>query len=152
MIETIIHAFSSIAWAIFVVMTVAQVFLRYVAGTPLFWTEELARLCLVWFVYLGAIILTKEDDHIRVGIFVDKVSGRWKYLFKLIKNFAEISVAAYLIYGSWVILPVTIKTRTPALDIPVAFWYAAATTGAVVILFVALKKGFLNLKSFIRNI
>ena len=43
-----------------------QVFVRYVIGGGLAWTEELSRYTFVWSIYFGCILATKEDKHIRM--------------------------------------------------------------------------------------
>ena len=39
-----------------VILTLVQVFARYVLNSPLLWSEELARLLLVWVVFLGGAV------------------------------------------------------------------------------------------------
>lgn len=46
-----------------------QVAFRYVFGAPLIWSEELARVLLVWLVFLGAAVCVKRRGHFRVRIF-----------------------------------------------------------------------------------
>ena len=43
-----------------------QVFVRFVIGGGLAWTEELSRYVFVWSVYFGCVLAVKEDKHIRV--------------------------------------------------------------------------------------
>ena len=39
-----------------VLVTLAQVIFRYVLAAPLPWSEELARYCFVWIVFLGGAV------------------------------------------------------------------------------------------------
>ena len=43
-----------------------QVFVRYVLGGGLAWSEELSRYMFVWSIYFGCILAAREDKHIRV--------------------------------------------------------------------------------------
>jgi len=48
------------------VLLCIQVFVRFVIGGGLAWTEELSRYAFVWAVYFGCILGVKENKHIRV--------------------------------------------------------------------------------------
>ena len=41
------------------ILTLAQVFWRYVLEQPLQWSEEVARYCFVWVTFLGAATLMR---------------------------------------------------------------------------------------------
>jgi TRAP-type transport system small permease protein len=58
--------------AIFVVM-VLQVTCRYVLGSPLVWSEELARYLYIWSCFLGAPIALRRGNHIAITLFVDRL-------------------------------------------------------------------------------
>ena len=52
------------------VIVAAQVFFRYVLNHSLFWSEELARLLLVWLTFLGATVAYYHGAHPGVdGVF-----------------------------------------------------------------------------------
>ena len=60
---------------IFVIM-VLQVTCRYVLGSPLVWSEELARYLYIWTCYLGAPIALRRGNHIAITLFVDRLSAK----------------------------------------------------------------------------
>ena len=55
------------------VVVFLQVIFRYVLNLPLFWTEELARYCLVWASLLGSAVAVKRGQHIAVTIFMERL-------------------------------------------------------------------------------
>ena len=61
--------------AIFVTM-VLQVTCRYVLGSPLVWSEELARYLYVWVCFLGAPVALRRGNHIAITLFVDWLPSR----------------------------------------------------------------------------
>ena len=61
--------------AIFVTM-VLQVTCRYVLGSPLVWSEELARYLYIWACYLGAPVALRRGNHIAIRLFVDYLPPR----------------------------------------------------------------------------
>jgi len=54
-------ALSAVAALVFL-----QVLMRYVFGTALQWSEELAAIGMVWAVYMGASLCVRERFHIRI--------------------------------------------------------------------------------------
>ena len=53
----------SLLFIVIMFTTVAGVFFRYVVGTPLIWSDELARFSLIWMVFLGAGVVSFKDKH-----------------------------------------------------------------------------------------
>lgn len=132
--RSVLESIGNILWVIFVVVTAAQVFFRYVLNAPLDWTEELARFTLVWFTFLGGLLLAIEDDHIRVGFLRERLTGRLRVLAKLVQSVVEMLVGVFLIVGSFTVLLKTVGTSTTALGISLGIWYASSTVAGIGIL------------------
>jgi len=126
--------------ALFVIISVmagvvfVEVLFRYVLLLPLFWTEELARYCLVWSSLLGASVALKRGEHIAVSFLVDKLPrgiGRQAALF------VSIIVAVLLAVIFWGSVQLVILTRhqlSPAMRIPMSWPYLAIPTGFLIML------------------
>lgn len=78
-----------------VLLTAAQVFSRYILKNPLGWTEELVRFVFIWSIFVGAVVASKNRQHIRVEIF-------HKYFSDSVNTFIEIfvnlSIVIFFIY------------------------------------------------------
>lgn len=48
------------------VVTVVQVFCRYVLNYPLPWPEEIACYLFIWVTYIGLVKNVRDDDHFRI--------------------------------------------------------------------------------------
>ena len=73
-----------------------QVTDRFVFGgaLQLAWTEEIARILLLWLTFWGAILVQKEDSHIRLEIVVRVLPQRTRaFAFVLI----DLAVVAFLL-------------------------------------------------------
>ena len=66
--------------AIMSVVIVLQVFMRYVMENSLTWSEELARFCFVWLVYIGISYGVKKAKHIRVEAILTVLKRKGKYI------------------------------------------------------------------------
>ena len=51
-----------------VVIALIQVFCRYVLNNSLSWPEEMAKFAFVWFVFLGAAMVTRRSRHIVIDL------------------------------------------------------------------------------------
>jgi TRAP-type C4-dicarboxylate transport system permease small subunit len=66
-----------LSWALLLVVLL-QVADRFVfaGGLQLAWTEEIARVLLVWYVFWGATLVQAENSHIRMDFFERMLSDR----------------------------------------------------------------------------
>ena len=55
---------------VMILVTLAQVVFRYLIAAPLPWSEEMARYCFVWIVFLGGAIGLARGIHLGVDLFV----------------------------------------------------------------------------------
>ncbi|MEE4352499.1 MAG: TRAP transporter small permease [Desulfatiglans sp.] len=107
------------------VIVFLEVLFRYLFLLPLFWTEELARYCLVWASLLGASVALKRGEHIAVSLLVERLPKRVE---RAVVQAARLSVALILVvilWGGITLVSVTSLQTSPALRIPMAVPYLA---------------------------
>jgi C4-dicarboxylate transporter DctM subunit len=116
-----------------VVLTVTQVFYRYVLNDALSWSEELARWLFVWAIYLGMAVVAGQRRHMRVDFLEGRASPRVRRGFDY---FAQIVVAAacvaMLVHGWEFCLRVT--GTSGALEWETRYLYLAVPAGALLTL------------------
>jgi len=61
------HTVGALA-ALMLVLALAQVSLRYLFAAPLLWVEEVSVMALIWFAWLGAVLLWLRAGHIVVDL------------------------------------------------------------------------------------
>lgn len=73
-------------FCLMLISTFIQVISRYFF-TPITWTEEIARYSYVWLVFVGSIVIQKNDEHIRLDLlgkkFIDKYGETFEIIFKI---------------------------------------------------------------------
>src|SRR5690625_4206629 len=69
---------------VIVAITIAQVIARFVFNSPLIWSDELARLLLVWLVFIGAAVVSYDDRHMSVDLFSERFSPLTKLIVSII--------------------------------------------------------------------
>ncbi len=59
-------------------MTVLQIFLRNVSGTGIIWGDTMIRIVVLWAGLLGAMVATRQNNHITIDILTRYLSSRSK--------------------------------------------------------------------------
>jgi TRAP-type transport system small permease protein len=107
----------------------AQVVARYVFGAPLPWGEEAARFALVWLAFLAAAFVMAEGRHISVDVVSSRLGPRGKLGLECLSAGLVIAACLLLLVGGfrfvWFVAPVS----SPALGIPMSWWYGSASFG-----------------------
>jgi TRAP-type C4-dicarboxylate transport system permease small subunit len=83
-----------------VVLICANAFGRYVLHKPVIWAEEVLGYGLVWMVYLGAILVTATDQHLRMDLLAQMLSRKVQLVLRLIGHVLFIGVGLLIIHQS----------------------------------------------------
>ncbi len=122
-----------------VVDVVWGVFTRYVLGHQSPWTEELAKMLLIWVALLGASVGFIRESHLGVDYFVSKLSERWRIAGRLVVYLlTAVFASIVLIYGGYRLVSLTLENGqpSPALNIEMGHVYLAIPiSGVFIVLF-----------------
>jgi len=105
------------------------VFFRYVLNNSLSWTEEVGRYFMIWAGFLGMSLALKEDLHVSVLFFIDKLPPRMRRIVVFIDDFVVMCFSAIVFIFSIKHLMVVKIQISPAIGIPMYLPYAAVTVG-----------------------
>ncbi|EYD71412.1 TRAP transporter small permease [Limimaricola hongkongensis] len=122
--------------ALLLVMTVLitwQVFARFVMGSPLTFSEEVARFAMIWMTMLGAAYAYRHGTLISVDVFTDIAGPRATRILKVV--IAIISfVFAYVLLTEGFSITLRVAGQTaPSTRVSMAWLYAAMPAGAALI-------------------
>jgi TRAP-type C4-dicarboxylate transport system permease small subunit len=125
--------------AVMTLIVFFAVVLRYGFNYPLGWTDEAAKICFTWIVFLGGVIGVRREIHISIDVVV-------KYLplapRKVLNAIGDLSIGLLLvviiIYGIR-LSAMTSRVKTPILGISLVFIYGAAPLTALLMLYHHLK-------------
>ena len=62
-----------VAMALMVVMVFSNVVLRYVFNSGITASEELARFCFIWLIFVGSVLAMKERAHLGVDTLISRL-------------------------------------------------------------------------------
>lgn len=116
-------------WAIIVMMAAMtvtvflQVLFRYLFDTPLSWSEELSRFAFVWVCFLGAAVLVRGNQHIRVTIIEDAVPSRLRAVLRVLQFLGALVCVWIFLQGGLGITRNEWSQLAPATQIPMGWVY-----------------------------
>lgn len=111
----------------------AQVFLRYVFGKSLSWSEELALLGFAWIVVITTAIGVRRMTHARMDLMLNILpASLHQWLEKLI-SLMLLALGVFIAYAGWGYFQETRGSTSAAVGFPIEFLYAAAPTFGVLI-------------------
>ncbi|MGF6786921.1 tripartite ATP-independent transporter DctM subunit [Paraburkholderia sp. 35.1] len=123
-----------------VVLLLTNVTCRYVLQDPLIWGDELASILFIWLSMLGAVVALQRGEHMRLTMFVARMSPQNRAFAETVGNFIVMTFVLLLVrpatdwaMNEWII-------STPALDLPNAIPAAAIPVAAVLMLVLAITR------------
>ncbi|TQR18773.1 TRAP transporter small permease [Psychrobacillus soli] len=125
-----------------------QVFSRFVMGSSTSWSEELARILMLYIILLGAAIAIRRGQLLAVEVLPDILKGNAKRNLSIITNvFSALFCAILVFYGYGLALNVSSQTL-PGLGVSMFWMYFALPFGGLLILVNAV----FNIWSIIREV
>lgn len=112
-----------------------NVVLRYAFSLGFAWSEEIARLCFIYLVYLGTIDAYRDNKHLGVELLVMKAGPRAQKILYLAIQLIVIWMMAVLAMGSWGLAMQSLNDRWVATGYP--RWLVniiGAVTGVAIII------------------
>ena len=119
---------------------IAEVFLRYVAGSSMEWTDEISRLLLVWMTFTGIGLVILERKEIFAQVFTQWLSpqakkdwSRFLDLLVLVFNIFLVIFGLQMTHFSWDI-------KTESLELPFSYFYVSIPLGAILAVYYLIRR------------
>jgi TRAP-type C4-dicarboxylate transport system permease small subunit len=104
---------------------------RYVLEAPLPWSEELAKLLMLWIVFLGASAGIQRGEHVRIDFVLHRLSAPAATAVDLAYRALALFFLGVVFWFGWSLtMTVGMVARFPGLGWPEFWRYAAAPVGA----------------------
>jgi len=95
-------AVSALALGSLVLITVVDVVLRYIAGSPLVWAYPITTLYLTVLIYFPAAAYTqRQRDNIALEFITSRLHGKTKSIISCVNDLTAASLCAYLAFLSF---------------------------------------------------
>jgi TRAP-type transport system small permease protein len=98
---------------------------RYFFRAPLRWSDEVAQFLFLWLSYLGALAALMGGRHYSFPNLIDLLPARLRVAAKTISDLIVLAMLAILVWCGTRLVDLLHHQRSPAIDLPVYYVYAA---------------------------
>lgn len=131
--------------AFIILLACANVFMRYVIGSPWGWVEEVTIFTFVWLIMFGAASVIKAEGHCSIDVLARKLPAdgqRW--LNVIVDVIVIVTLILMIVYGFMLSFMAGDKI-TPMLGIPYTYVDLALPTGGIFMLVYYVRLFWLDL-------
>ncbi|MCL4761616.1 MAG: TRAP transporter small permease [Burkholderiales bacterium] len=141
-------ALAVVLFAAMFACVLAQVVFRYFLGSPLVWSDELARYLFVWCAFLGWVIAGRRRSHLAVTMGRERLSRRAQAALRLAGALAAAGFAAVLAFHGARIAQRNWDVETTALAVSTGVVYAIVPLAALAVGLYALSDALAALRAW----
>ena len=125
--------------AICVVIVTAQVIMRYAVGSPLSWSEVLARMLFIWMMFLSVPIMFYDETYLSFDLLIDSLPRK---IQNGLRVFIDVAICAFCIFNAYNAAMLILNTKptilTPNVQVPYVVMYASVLISMVLSSIVSL--------------
>jgi len=133
LISKILSAFATVTFSTMCIVVFLEVIFRHFLSLPLVWSEEFARIMLIWTVFSGAGALMIRGEHIALEFLLEKLPGKFGEWLRILNALIILSFLACLLVGSFKMIEITWVIRAESVPVlRMAYQYIVLFTGAAV--------------------
>jgi TRAP-type transport system small permease protein len=111
--------------ALMVVLVFGNVVLRYGFNTGITFSEEVSRFLFVWMVFLGAVLMLRDNGHLGVHTLTKMLPLAGQKACKLISDLMTLGCCVLLSIGAWQVIGMNLTNIAPISGIPLGVVYMA---------------------------
>lgn len=124
--------------AAMIALVFTNVVLRYFFSTGFAWSEEIARLCFIYLVYLGAIGAMRDNQHLIIDSILTRIPALAQKAVFLLVQAGILWVMVVLTRGSWQLVIQNLDDRWVATQFPIYLIYGAGLVTGIAIILLSL--------------
>ena len=114
-----------------VVLVFGNVVLRYGFNSGIMFSEEVSRFLFVWMVFLGSVLMLRDNGHLGVHTITKKLPLAGKKFCKFLGDAITLACCVLLTIGGWKIVKINMSNIAPISEIPLGVVYLACLVGSI---------------------
>ena len=108
-----------------VILVFGNVVLRYGFNSGIMFSEEVSRFLFVWMVFLGSVLMLRDNGHLGVHTVTKLLPLAGKKFCKLVSDLTVFGCCVLLSIGAWKIIGINMANIAPISGIPLGVVYMA---------------------------
>lgn len=108
-----------------VVLVFGNVVLRYGFNSGIVFSEEVSRFLFVWMVFLGSVLMLRDNGHLGVHTLTKKLSLSGKKFCKFFSDFLTLCCCILLTVGGWKVVVLNMPNIAPVSGLPLGVVFVA---------------------------
>ena len=130
-----------------VILTSVEVFLRYIFGKSLLWSNELNRFLFIWLVFLGASVGCYNGSHLCMDVFLTKIRGKNRRILNTIISLSTLIIIFIMIVYGFYITKKTMIQIYPVLKIPMGYAYLSIPVSSCLMFIYTIFNSIKNIRA-----
>ena len=118
-----------------------QIFSR-VFNSSVLWTDEIAKICFVWAIYLGAVLVVRDEELIKLDLFANILPKKAIKILHLVFNLMTLIVMGFSLPGSIRLVVSNMTYRFSFTKLPYGILYMASILFFITVLTMMFVKVF----------
>lgn len=139
-LNTVALYFAGAGLVVMTAIVAWQVFCRYVLNDSPSWTEPGAVILMSWFIFLGAAVGVRENNHMGFDVLLYALPPAGKKWLRMISDITIFAFGLGMIWYGSNLVTLTWSTTLPALGISGAWDYVPLMGGGVLIALFTLER------------
>jgi TRAP-type C4-dicarboxylate transport system permease small subunit len=128
--------------AVMIILVFMNVVFRYLFSKGFAWSEEIARLCFIYLVYLGSIGAMRDNQHLIIDSILSRIPVFAQRIIYCMVQVGIVWLMFILTRGSWMLMIQNLRDRWVATHFPTYLVYAAGFITGIAIGIIALTNMF----------
>ena len=135
-----------ILFSVMVVIVFINVIARFVFNYSLTASEEIARICFIWLVFIGATLALEEGEHIGIDLVINLLPGFGRKAVATVANLLMLCITAIASINGFVLSKNNINWPSPATGISFGIIGIILPVSFVLMFLITLRKSLLLFK------
>ena len=108
-----------------VLLVFGNVVLRYGFNYGIIFSEEVSRFLFVWMVFLGSVLMLRDNGHLGVHTLTKKLPLSGKKFCKFLSDFLTLCCCILLTVGGWKVVLLNMPNIAPVSGLPLGVVFVA---------------------------
>ncbi|MBO1004890.1 TRAP transporter small permease [Pseudogracilibacillus auburnensis] len=130
--------------SLFIVVVLAKVVVRNYLHIPMMWADEVAVICFIWTVFLGAAVAVRHKMHYTVDLAPNKIKVNLS--FDILAHLIVLTLIYVMIVHGYSFMLMGFSRFSTALTIPLAYTFAAIPVSGLFMLFFTVEQFVKDIK------